>query len=45
MDLGDPDLIVDIMSDGKNRFNEGISYNLEELEVRFDHHDGRRLIP
>ena len=45
LDLRDPDLTVDIAFDGQTRFNEGINCDLEEFEVRFDRHGGRRLIP
>lgn len=31
LDLGDADLMVDIAPDGKTRFNEGISRDLEDL--------------
>ena len=45
LDLGDPDLTVDIVPDGKTRFNEGISRNLGESEVHFDCQGVGRLFP
>jgi len=45
LDLGDPDLMVDITPNEKTKFNEGISRDLEGFEVRFDRHGGGRLIP
>lgn len=45
MDLGDPNLKVDIAPDDKTKLNKGVSCGLEEFEVCFDHHSGGRLIP
>ena len=45
LDLGDPDLMADIAPNCKPRFNEGLSHDLEEIEVRFDRQGGERLIP
>jgi len=45
LDLGDLDRTVDITSDGKTIFNEGISCDLKGFEVYFYHHGGGRLIP
>lgn len=45
LNLGDPYVMVDIMPNDETGFNEGISHNLEEFEIFFDHQGGGRLIP
>ena len=45
LDLGGPDLTVDITLDDQTGFNEEISHDLEGFEVHFDRHGGGRLIP
>lgn len=42
---GASDLTAEIAPNGKDRFNEGISHDIKEFEVCFDHQGGGRLIP